>query len=164
MRNRHGLPVWIPPNKVVYSRLQMILFLLPNLFELREGEYPSEPDEYYCVLPQLGEVYRKRSNYEEPRIKKKKSNKAPFIIAAEIAAEVDKRLSMTPCGHWLIAHYTDGYGVDQIAATSRLSPTTIENEIKTTLKYVSGWKRKRLSFNDYKNGSNLLDRVLALLH
>ncbi len=130
---------WFPPREIRFSREQLTEFILPNLNELRRGEYPPE-----C----------RETGYED--IKSKNIPRyAYFIAAAEIAAEIDARLMM--CGDkadiilGLYVPLEDGTMVEpgQIAKDFGVSDDELYWLQKRLLNYLSGWRRRTLDFEDW---------------
>jgi hypothetical protein len=144
----NDLPVWFPARGIYFSKIQLEHFLLPELNNLRAGFYPSEPDEYVTYAKGV-KVETKRSGYEKSG-RKSTNHQAPFIAAAEIAAEIDARLSKCPQGWWVQSYYTDGFTFVEIAKFNHTTEEWARREIGRMVKYLVGWKRKQVDYEAWK--------------
>lgn len=118
-------PLWWSPSEIRFTRQQLKQFILPNLGELRRGYYPSAPSGHS---------------------KHGKSKLAPFIIATDIAIEVDSRLKLIP-NHTLIEDYFIRDMEDaEICNRYHLSIYSLHRELNKMISYLSGWKRKRVDY------------------
>jgi len=121
---------WYPPNKIIFSQAQM-LFLLENLDLLRGGDYPPDPSS------------------TDPQKSGKHSHRAPFVTAVELSAEVTWRLGRTGVdGKLLLAEAKLGVDI-----------ALLNYEAKRALKYCSGWKRKKMSYQSWKNQNRYRQKV-----
>ena len=112
---------WYPPFAICYCRPQ-ILWYLTNCEQIRDGKWPSEP---------------RGSGYTDPSIRSK-SIRIPARNAEQLAAEIDARLRK--CG-------IEGKLLELEVITEReLSPTSWKS-----LNYVSGWRRKLMSYANWKS-------------
>lgn len=131
--------IWWPPGKITFRRRQM-LFLIKSLPELREGCWPANPaGSGYIDLPMIrkGRTGRHRSYFEIP---------------AGIGAEIEVRLES--CGiDGLILEAIKGWGKSEesLANYFRMPVWSIRKRAKNALRYISGWKRKRLSYREFQN-------------
>jgi hypothetical protein len=156
------LPCWFSPREIIFSKKQLTEFILPELNNLREGCYPSEPDEYITYKGNT-QMVMKRSSYQGNR-GKKILPMAHFVAAAEIAAEVDSRLKEIPKWWWVTSFYTDGFTLEEIAKFNKTTLEQIERELRRMVAYLAGWKRKRVDYNYWCRGKDLLDKVLEMVH
>ncbi len=113
---------WYSFSSFLFHREQM-MWAIEHIEELRDGTWPREPVE---------------TGYTEAPISSRRTSKeAPFVKPTCIAAEVDIRLQTTSTdGKLLIAEIQGGKRISDL-----------EYESRQALNYVSGWKRKRLSYN-----------------
>ena len=114
---------WWPPASFNFCRPQ-ILFYLANAELIRDGKWPQQQD---------------GSNYTDPAIR---SNfvKIPSRNPEIISAEIDARLRC--CG-------IEGKLLElEVQMERELSPTSWK-----ALNYCSGWKRKTMSYKDWKSHS-----------
>lgn len=102
---------------------EQILWILPHLKELKVGLYPPEPSSGYT---------------ENPINKKQPTSHAPYETACQIAAEIEVRLKRT------------GLAGELLYAQVCAEFLELSYEAKQALYYISGWKRKRISFVDWK--------------
>ena len=114
---------WYSPREIIFSRDQ-VLFLLENLTLLRKGEYPPDPANSGYTGNDRGSI----------------STHAPFETPCQFAAEIDSRLDVTNLyGKLLLAEINAGVPLWELSKESRLA-----------LNYCSGWRRRRMSFSDWK--------------
>ena len=113
-------------------------WLIKNLEFLKEAKYESKDNQdkyvegHWLPEPTL-------SGYIDPSVRKTRAAKAaPFEYVSAIIAEVEFRLNRTGISGKLL--------VAEIEAERDLSP-----EAETALEYVKGWRRKRMSFSDWKS-------------
>lgn len=134
---RHSIDgIWWPPGKITFRRREM-LFLIKNLPELREGYWPASHDgSGYIDLP----IVRKG---------RVRSHKAPFVTA-EYAAEVETRLERAGLdGLILEAIESWDKSAASMASYLRIPEWSIRKRAKNTLRYISGWKRKKQSYKEF---------------
>lgn len=125
---------WFAPKDIVFN-LEQVKWLLANLYDLICGTWPPEP---------------KDSGYTDT-IQRTRSYKAPFVKACDIAGELEARINKTGRdGHFLRTHYCDCVGVDRIAILSGLGISQVERRINSALWYCVGWRRKRISYKEFK--------------
>jgi len=108
-------------------------FILPNLNDLRAGSYPPDPSQ------------NGRPGYEI-------HNQAAFVKAAEIAAEVDIRMSEIKNSIALELRYTEypAWNIERIAKSLHWEYETLEQEMTWMLRYIAGRKRKVDDFVTWK--------------
>lgn len=116
------------PHQIRFTKQQLKEFILPNLDELREGNYP---------VAQTG--------YNRDH----KSLIAPFIIAADIAIEIDDRLKQIPKRTYIEQYYVKGIDIYSIAQREHISVYSLNRELNKMIMYLSGWKRKRIDYNHW---------------
>ena len=122
--------LWYPPNKITFTQSQM-LFLLENLDLLGAGDYPPDP---YSSDEQKGG---------------KHSYRAPFVTAVELSAEITSRLVRTGVdGKLLLAEAKLGLDI-----------VLLSYEAKRALKYCAGWRRKKMSYQSWKNQNKYRQKV-----
>jgi len=124
---------WWRPGKITFSRDQM-LFLLEHLELLKQGIYPPDPFSPNLNAIPYSQTIRTTAYFEK---------------ACQLAAEVEVRL--------------DACGVDGkllLAEVRAGIPLSIES--RRALAYVSGWRRKRMSYREWlkyrKYRKKLLDK------
>ena len=117
---------WYAPKEITFTRDQ-IFFLIENLSLLKDGLYP--PD-------YLGSGY---TGGDRGSI----NTHAPFEMPCQFAAEIDSRLDSTGLfGKLLVAEITAGLQLWQLSSESKLA-----------LNYCSGWRRRRMTFLEWKKQS-----------
>ncbi len=130
-----------PPNQIRFTREQ-IEWLISVLPLLRNGTYPRSPTE--------------TGVYDTPIGKRQVKAKAPFINAAEIAAELDARLTSCGCeGLFLEMVYSQPddklFVLQHIAATLKVDINRVDRDIERALRYCCGYRRKSRSYSQWKN-------------
>jgi hypothetical protein len=132
---------FLAPRDITFSREQMENFLLPNLYMLRQGEWPPE------------EVETGYSGIDASAIQRKHGSTAYFTIACGIAAELGARLNK--CGKYDRIIYRlnceSGGSQDKLAREFKLHPDEFNILWDKLLIYISGWKRKRVTFKRWVN-------------
>lgn len=121
-----GELVWIAPGAVRYD-LADTGFLLPWLYDMREGAYPSEP-----------------SGYTEGR-SSGSTTRAYYETVCEVAAELDDRLARTGkdrylvedfyCGTW--GEATEEEILNSISRSVNLPAWEVRRSIGNALSYIS---------------------------
>jgi len=173
------IDVWIAPKDINYSVPQLVYFLLPSLYEFREGFYPNEPDEYRTFVGGAW-VNKKASTYEGGN--SGASDIAPFITVSETVAELESRLSQIHTtlpgkvdgsvgvsGEALIMCYTDGIDEYTLADRLNVDAQSLIIELSKMLQYMSGYKRKRIDYEQWrrekrgKRVERIIDRLLNSL-
>ncbi len=146
------LPVHYFPWEIYWSYMQLKHFVMPNLIDLRRGDYPPEPDEYKTYYNDRGWIHRKASSYEG-RSSNKFSPVAGFIKAAEIAAEIDYRIEQIKTYRIQLDTLVplDGNLVVDAFTENLVLNSELLNEAEMMLNFISGWKRKPISFTAYRN-------------
>ena len=127
---------WCAPKDINFSREQMEGFILPHLYMLRQGDWPPEcPDTGYTGI-------------DTAAIRRQHSGAAPYARACEIAAEVGARLNC--CGKYARIIYKlnceEGNHPDKLAQEFNLHPDDFNELWDKLLHYISGWRRKRVTF------------------
>jgi len=148
---------WYLPWEVVPTVYQLENFVLPYLDDLRLGSWP--PD---C----------RTTGYTNDGMSIPTNNKAHFVDAIDLAAEIDERMNMMVNSEALILYYTDPRGVGhnpdlkyrdydddkhpvynyrRIAWMLHfLDEHDLEIEMHYMLKYVAGSKRKTQTYPRWK--------------
>ncbi len=154
------------PGEIVPTVSQLIEFILPHLDDLRLGCWP--PD-------------HRITGYTNSEAKSPNRNtKCSFLNAAELAAEVDDRMSKVVDSIALILAYTANppWSIERIAQSLHYDEEDLRHEMRLMLKYVAGknqkadsyleWKRKRkyrekATLNVASSADSALDKILSLL-
>lgn len=127
---------WLAPKDINFDREQMEGFILPNLSTLAAGDWPKE------------EVETGYTGIDTAAIRRQPAGEAHFTRACEIAAEVGARLE--GCGKYrriIIKLNCDQYGnPDKLAQEFNMHIEDFNALWDKLLHYISGWKRKRVSF------------------
>lgn len=118
--------LWWQPSQIRFTKQQLREFILPNLNELREGSYPVAPT-----------GYTKKAN---------RFRLAPFIIAADIAIEVDERLKQIPMRRYIEKYFIEDQDVYSIAQHEHISVYSLNRALNKMITYLSGYKRKRIDY------------------
>ncbi len=133
--------VYYKPNEIRFSR-QQIIWLIPLLPLLRSGSYPRDP---------------KESGYTDAPIGKRQIKaKAPFIMAVEIASELDYRIQQTGWHGLMLemvysADTQDRLSVVQHIAMALAEDTNyVEKRITRALRYIRGAGRKKYKYSGIK--------------
>ncbi len=121
------------PSEIIYSREQYYNFLLPWYGNLEDNQWPPEPTSY------VG----KSSN---------RNTQAPFVNGSEIWGEIDIRLDMLPDkGDLLLSYDWD----------KEYSPL-LSWMAEIHLKFICGYKRKRVSYRAWLQNRTRLRRFRGL--
>jgi len=111
-----------------------------------KGEWPSMPDEFMTdeydkVQRKWIKVLRSKGTYiEEPLTKRLIKAEGSFVKPAIIKAEIVRRLKRTGIdGRMLIKDIQLGLSMDEL-----------EPESKDSLKFISGWRYKRMPYSQWK--------------
>ncbi len=135
--------IWWEPGEIRYRR-DHVMFILEHLNTFMDGRYPPDPGQ---------------TGYSNAGWKSSINTKAPFITAAEIFAELDRRLLR--CGlDWYLVHdhYERGLIVEDIATLHHMDYEDVWNRIQRAITYVSSgpvprWidteKRKGLDYEQW---------------
>jgi hypothetical protein len=116
---------WFAPRDIIFQRDQVI-WVLANMELLAEGRWP--PDQ-------------RETGYTETSIRGTRSIRAPFEKPVQIFAEITTRLVSTrEAGEALVDEVQ--VGINEYESLSRPA--------RRALNYVSGWKRRRMSFANWK--------------
>lgn len=111
------------------------IFLLEHLTMMQEGVSPFTP---------------------EPLLVKPKGRRkplAPFVPACELAADLELRLILTDGDGTLLKwHYSQGISIAEIAKGTGSDFYWVTKRMSRALRYISGRKRKRRSYDDFCNG------------
>lgn len=112
---------WVSPGSVHFSR-EHIEFLLPFLYNMREGYYPAEPSGGYVNGGLKGAIL----------------SHAHFETAAQIAAEVDRRLSHTGLDRYLVEDFYCGEVTDvELARQNHMELWDVQRRIGSAVGYIS---------------------------
>ncbi len=137
---------WYSPSAIekAYSQA-MVKWLIPILPVLRDGLYPPNP---------------KESGYVDPASKQHRVNaKASFQKAADIAAELDKRITNAGADGLILEFYYSAddadlkFRAEHIATALNVSVQEISQRIRDALYFVSGQNRKAGSYQAYIENS-----------
>ncbi len=137
---------WYSPASIErhYSKT-MVKFLIPLLPILRLGEFPPNP---------------KESGYVDPATKQRHvSAKAKFLQAADIAAELDKRITNAKLDGLLMEFYYSAdvedllFRAEHIAQCLAMPVSDVTKRIRNALFFVSGQKRKAGSYEAFVKGN-----------
>lgn len=119
------MAVWYSPADIRFTRNQ-VFFLIQNLPLLRDGFYPPDP----ITNGYIG-------------ADRKQNLRAPFTVPCELASEIDKRLESTELyGKLLLLEAKASFQIWQLSKDAFLA-----------LNYCSGWRRRRMSFSEWKKQS-----------
>lgn len=125
---------WYSPGEIKFSKPQ-ILWLLPELIELRLGYYPNK---LTCYTSPEYKTYTVRvTTYKD--------------LAMSIAAELDYRIEHTPDGSILLDKYTYELGSEALCKKYNLHYKVLDSYISYRLSYISGSKRKVQPYNQWLN-------------
>lgn len=138
-----GKLIWVAPGAVHYS-LEHVEWLLPQLRSLREGNYPPEP---------------KDSGYVD--VQQRITERAPFEIVCQVAAEIDIRLARTGLDRYLVEEeYCKGLSELEIAQMLHMDDFEVYKRIRSAVSYIASgpiprWiatgKRKGVSYREWVN-------------
>jgi len=144
---------WLAPKDINFSREQMENFLLPNLAMLSSGELPPE------------EVDTGYTGIDSAAIQRQHSGQASYARACEIAAEIGARIN--GCGKYARIIYTlnceEGNHPDKLAQEFNLHPDDFNVLWDKLLIYISGWRRKRVTFKRWVKmaEANRVQRIMS---
>ncbi len=127
---------WYSYSEFTFRRDQ-ILWILRHAELLRSGKWPPEP---------------KSTGYTDPGIRRKGVKREPaFVKPAVIIGEIDWRIKRTGVdGKLLLAEVDAGYEL-------------FSDEAWRALNYISGWKRKRMSYMAWQKQRKHRGKSEALL-
>lgn len=115
---------YVAPGSVRYD-MPDILFLLPKLLSLREGDGPVEPGSSYVG----GKTNRKTAN---------------FIAWCSVAAEIDRRLAHVitrnrpGLDRWLVeSHYCRGVEIEDLAIRIFMPTWEVRRRINSAVSYIA---------------------------
>lgn len=140
--------VWFAPREITFDRSQ-IPFLLVNLQLLREGYYPPDPRPTGYIDTRM------------PRKRKGQHKKAYFERPVELATEVDARLEKAGLDGLMLEFVFSSetknmlYLIGHLANMLRTDIAGVKRRIEIALKFISGWKRKRMTYVDYRRHKRL---------
>ncbi len=130
---------WYRPGEITFTRKQIRDFILPNLFELREGLYP-ESHQGSCMT--ADRMHKDKADFEE---------------ACLIAGEIDARLELVGAGsQLLIDYYTvhrelgDEIKRRLMSRKWRLDVARMMRRINRMLYFISGRERPRLKYSEWR--------------
>ena len=116
--------LWFHPRDIIFTREQC-LWILSWFLSEEIGDWPPEPKGSGYVDAQSG--------------KRSRGCHAPFEAPCQITAEISLRLERTgKDGKILIREVQAGY-------------TLFSDEAWTALNYISGWKRRRTGYSDFRS-------------
>jgi hypothetical protein len=122
------------PLREIHFTAEQVKWLISFLPVLREGRWPPYPH---------GNSYR-----EEPFGRNPNHVHAPFETAAMVAAELDVRIKACGIDGWLVKAV---YGWGENYQSLGLTDQELYQRVGRCLKYVVGWKRKRVSYREFVN-------------
>ena len=138
-RDCHGHPYY-ESYEVRFCRFQM-LWLLANLVTLKEGRYPPGSASGYVDM-------HLESN--KPLV-----GRASFETPVGLAAEVESRLDRCGLdGVILKAIVMWGETPDALARGLNMDYGDVLRRQERALRYVSGWRRRRITYRDFCSHSN----------
>lgn len=126
------------PGEIVPTVFQLTEFILPWLDELRAGCWPRD--------------YRITGYTDSEAKSPNRNTKCPFQNAAELAAEIDSRLSRCVDSIMLILAYTTNppWSIERIAQSLHYDEEDLRHEMRLMLKYCAGRPRKKLTYPQWK--------------
>jgi len=125
---------YVPSYRIRFSRDQ-VMFLLRHLDLLRQGIYLSDHTGYVDI----------------PSGRKKRRRRAPFVLAAEVAAELDWRLSRTGLNRYLVEDViTNGLLEEIVASKVNLPVEEVNLRVRSVIAFCCGFKRKKSSYSAWK--------------
>ena len=134
--------IWCNPGSITFKK-EEIVWLLPILYDLGNGWYVPEPKGGYADLSITQRRIRAVSN-------------AHFTRIVELSAEINWRLERVfreREGFFdrelLEKHYCKGDTIESLARIARMSEEEVESRIRRTLNYISGWRRRTRSYQNY---------------
>lgn len=127
------IDMWYSPAAIRFTKGEMV-FLIKNKEILARGEYPPDPKSSGYTDPPIGvKVKPKRAFFE-----------TPIVLHAELTWRLKKTKKH---GKTLRDEVRDGYSFREMS-----------NEARTTLIYISGWRRRKQSYVDWKRDVRRRDR------
>ncbi len=128
------------PNEIRFTREQ-IEWLIPALPLLRNGTYPRDPKE--------------TGVYDTPIGKRQVKAKAGFITAAEIASELDWRITQTgEIGIFLELVYSQPddkiFILQHISVAIGVDIDRLDRDIERAMHYIVGFKRRQRSYKEWR--------------
>lgn len=143
-----GKAIWFSPAQINFNRYQIEFFLLPNLIYLRQGIWPPEGKTTGYIKNSNKPVYRS-GTYSEKIV--------------DIAAELDARMALIgKLSKVLELIYTLNKEPFQVARDYKITEEDLTYHCRKMLKFISGWKRKRESYQDWLNLSNIKRFTMAI--
>jgi len=127
---------WYSPSEIIPTVFQLTEFILPNLYDMRNGTWPPDP----LKIGQPG--YDSKVNYI-----------ASFIPAAELAAEIDQRLAMIgPTAFSLLGRYSDNppKPLKDLCILMRCGEEHLDYEHRIMLGFIAGSRRKDSPYRVWK--------------
>ena len=134
---------WLP-QEIRWTPRQ-VQWLLPHLYELREGLWPGQQVTGYTDVP---------GGQPSPR--------APYETVCLVAAELDMRIER--CGRdgvWLKWTHCEGKSVLEIAQGVGVSPGEVERGAGRAFAYICG-RRKRRSYHRFVSHAHTVGSPLYL--
>ena len=140
--------VWFSPREINFSKFQLVSFLLPNLPYIRDGIWPPSG---------------KTTGYTEISNKPCYRAGAAFEAIVGIAAEIDIRMALIgKLSEILELIYTLDEEPLQVARDYRMSEEDLSYHCRKMLKFMSGWRRKRETYQDWLRFSNIRRLAMAI--
>lgn len=143
---------WYKPSEVIPTVSQLQFFVLPYLDDLRDGSWPPDTRD---------------TGYFDNGRSSTRVTIAPWLGAAELAAEIDERMGRVVDSVALILHYTAGWEWYKVARNLHYTENELRREVILMLKYIAGRNRKRDTYPRWKarfiarKGYNISQKVLT---
>ena len=126
------------PSEINYGDRYQIIWLLEHLKELEDGYYPRDPRE---------------TGYTDAPGKRQMRREAPFIMPAEIYAELTARIDYCGLdGKLVYNNYVDGMEIDQLSKAYKLDFYEVIKRINRCLNYITSGHDRRWHDNKKRKG------------
>ena len=127
------MTAWYLPREIVFNKDQM-KWIIEHLPELREGQWPVNP---------------RATGYVDESTKTRKRS-AYFETPCQIASEADSRMGKCGLDGLMIeALYCWGEDNDKLCRYFKIDEDELMARCRRVLNYISGWKRKRRSYEEF---------------
>ena len=129
---------WYSYAAIRFTR-QQVIFVLENIYTIREGIWPPNPKGSGYVDAPMGKnsQYKRGAGFEKP---------------VEVGAEVWVRLQLCGFdGKLLESVHTWGYSCKALANAYKRDEADVVASVETALRYCSGWARKQRSYEAYRS-------------
>lgn len=131
-----------------------------------EGRWPDEPDEYVTDMfdketkKRIQIVKMRGSSMDMVRVQRTRRRHATFESPAQIAGELEIRLARLGLDRYLVEErYTMGILEEDLAYKLGMPVSNIYRHLNSALWYISGWKRKRMSYSRWKRQGSYAQKV-----